>query len=49
MTLNDMGSALKALGTRESGTKRFEDSVAAFREASTSNVKLPVRACPIRS
>jgi len=33
MTQNNLGNALCILGERESGTKRLEEAVAAFREA----------------
>ena len=33
MTQNNLGTALRALGERESGTARLEEAVAAYREA----------------
>jgi hypothetical protein len=33
MTQNNLGSALEALGERESGTARLEEAVAAYRAA----------------
>ena len=33
MTQNNLGTALRTLGGRESGTARLDEAVAAFREA----------------
>ncbi len=45
MTQNNLGTALQALGARESGTARLEEAVAAYRAALLERTrdKVPLR------